>query len=245
MLIENPPDYGVLGLWATRPCDNPPDKLNPRHCPLWQLPWMRSFLEATRAELLNFAQCTLDSEFQKYTTLAITPRWLEIGGAHEHGPLSAFCDRACGCAGKHAQRATGRDGDGGYHSRLAAAYPRGMKLAIGQAVLLLLQQQQPPAPVDFRRACGICAQQPAPVDAAARAQAVGQLERSLTSSKADEHCDPKKAGGGASAPAAGVKDGSKGPSKSGQMRISMWLMPGAQSGHESGKKRKVCPSVQQ
>ena len=112
-----------------------------------------------------------------------------------------------------------------------------MKLAIAQAVLRLLQEQQPPAPVDFRRACGICAQQPAPVDAAARAQAVGQLERSLTSSKADEHCDPKKAGGGASAP--------KGPSKSGQAKISMWLMPGAQSGHESGKKRKVCPSVQQ
>ena len=66
VLIENPPDYASPGLWCTdrRTGEHQPRQMfeeQHRHCPLWQLPWMRAFEEATRAEKLDFAQCQFGS----------------------------------------------------------------------------------------------------------------------------------------------------------------------------------------
>jgi hypothetical protein len=70
VLIENPPDYSEFGLWAS---DRATGEIRReyrfeeqhRHCPLWRLPWVRKFLEATGARLLDFAQCQLQGDYQK------------------------------------------------------------------------------------------------------------------------------------------------------------------------------------
>ena len=66
VLIENPPDYGAFGLWATNPRTGQRDEANPyaqqrlqpRHAPIWMMPWMRAFLRATGCTLMDFAECT-------------------------------------------------------------------------------------------------------------------------------------------------------------------------------------------
>ena len=89
VIIENPPDYADLNaLWASDPRSG--NRLEKRHCPLWHLSWVKSFAALTGAKYLHFAQCQLGSDFQKYTTLLVTPRWLERASAL----LQAFGDES-------------------------------------------------------------------------------------------------------------------------------------------------------
>ena len=62
VLLENPPDYSAFGLWCTSPQTGKRQEMyftegQERHCPLWALPWVQAFIQATQARMLNFAQC--------------------------------------------------------------------------------------------------------------------------------------------------------------------------------------------
>jgi hypothetical protein len=72
---------------------------------------VQAFIQATQARLLNFAQCQLSADFQKYTTLLVTQRWMMAAGK----ALSAFDNNPCRCMGKHRLQATGRDEQGNYY----------------------------------------------------------------------------------------------------------------------------------
>ena len=136
VMIENPPDKGELGLWATNQYTGELDdswyQRHPefkRHAPLWLTPWYKAFAMATHATFLNFAQCTFLSEFQKYTTLAVTPGWRRDADRD----MSAFDDRPCRCQQRHTKSAHGRRPDGTYISAEAARYPEGMNAQIAKA----------------------------------------------------------------------------------------------------------------
>ena len=140
VLIENPPDYAAPGLWCTdrRTGEHQFRHMfeeQQRHCPLWQMPWMRAFEEATCSQKLDFAQCQFGSDFQKYTTLLVTPEWRRVAAKC----FDQLDGAACRCAQPHEQRATGRGLDGGYLSRHAAAYPMQMKALLARAVVMLLE----------------------------------------------------------------------------------------------------------
>ena len=129
VFIENPPDRGVLGLWASSPKEH---ELHPHmklHAPLWCMPWIKKFLELSGAKLLNFAQCQLGGLFQKYTTLLLTADWVRNAPA-----LSVFDDVRCTCAGRHKRQAHGRNPDGSYVSREAARYPEEMNKSLARAL---------------------------------------------------------------------------------------------------------------
>ena len=139
VLIENPPDRGELGLWSSKPRTGERDAScydrHPefkRHAPLWLTPWWLAFMKATGSRYRNFAQCLFKSEFQKYTTLGITPIWL-----HDATELGAFDGRACECVGRHRKSAYGRNEDGSYVSAEAARYPYEMNRQIARAIISL------------------------------------------------------------------------------------------------------------
>ena len=60
VLIENPPDYAVWGLWSTDPVTGISGmnerRREPRHCPLWHLPWVQLLISFTGARELNFVR---------------------------------------------------------------------------------------------------------------------------------------------------------------------------------------------
>ena len=143
VLIENPPDYGAYGeLWAVNPRTGKDDealrnlKFNGDHCPLWKTDWAEAFLAATKSRKFSFAQCQFGSAYQKYTVLAATLRWAQLGPSG-HTPFECFHGRYCRCRGAHEKRAIGVDAHGRYVSEAAAWYPREMNLAIARAVRAL------------------------------------------------------------------------------------------------------------
>ena len=64
----------------------------------------------------------MSADFQKYTTLLVTQRWMMAACK----ALSAFDNNPCRCMGKHRLQATGRDEQGNYLSARAAKYPTEM-----------------------------------------------------------------------------------------------------------------------
>ena len=135
VLIENPPDYGAYGeLWAVNPRTGKDDealrnlKFNGDHCPLWKTDWAEAFLAATKSRKFSFAQCQFGSAYQKYTVLAATLRWAQLGPSG-HTPFECFHGRYCRRRGAHEKRAIGVDAHGRYVSEAAAWYPREMNLA--------------------------------------------------------------------------------------------------------------------
>ena len=174
VLLENPPDYSAFGLWCTsQQTGERQEKYftegQERHCPLWALPWVQAFIEATQARMLHFAQCQFSADFQKYTTLLVTQRWMMAAGK----ALSAFDNNPCRCMGKHRLQATGRDEQGNYLSARAAKYPTEMVIKIAQALLDLLAANLPPP--SFAVMIGASTVQLPPVDLDSRQAEVIRL----------------------------------------------------------------------
>ena len=191
VLIENPPDYAKPGLWSRHYSSG--SRQEERHCPLWELPWVVEFLEATGSELLHFAQCAHGSDFQKYSTLACSPRWRRV--AKES--FDAFDQVPCTCERAHRDVASGWNANGSYHSKAAAAYPLGMKAYIVQAVISLLESQRPHQPLNSNLARALGMVQPPvvpPPDTQARVQRLESLHRNLTSAEAMAVCEVCDAG---------------------------------------------------
>ena len=198
VMIENPPDYSAFGLWCTSQRTGEREEKyftesQERHCPLWALPWVQAFMEAMQARLLHFAQCRLngggDADFQKYTTLFVTPRWMMAAGK----ALSTFDNNPCRCLGKHRRQATGRDEQGNYLSARAAQYPTEMVIKIAQALLDLLAANSPPP--SFAAMIGASPVQLPPVDLGSRqAEVIRLLNPQLHSIGARRACSAKTAG---------------------------------------------------
>ena len=90
------------------------------HGPLWMRPDIQKLQADTGAKQIDLAQCMLGSSFQKYTTLLVS------ADIYDYLKLHLSCACKCLHEDKHPDVATGRDEDGGYHSRKAAAYPERM-----------------------------------------------------------------------------------------------------------------------
>ena len=182
VFIENPPDRGELGLWASSPSTGLPDatrhERHPqmlKHAPLWRMPWIKKFLTLSGAKLLNFAQCQLGSAFQKYTTLLFTADWVK------HAPaLKAFDDVRCTCVTRHKRQAHGRNPDGSYVSRDAARYPEEMNKCLAKGLYELAR-----------------ARLQAPLDAGVREERVRNMKllwRQLDSQETKRACEAATAG---------------------------------------------------
>lgn len=137
-LIENPPDYGTFGLWATNPRTGEPcawrrrTLLEPRHCPLWLTPWAIMFVRCVAdSRFYDFAQCTLGSCYEKYTRLLATPGFPQLAPS----PMATFDGRRCTCESAHARQAIGKD------AAAAATYPRQMNVMIARAVLQIIEKR--------------------------------------------------------------------------------------------------------
>ena len=104
-IIENPPD---------RSKENSPLYLHRRHCPLWHLPDVIQFRKATGSEMISFPQCAFGADYQKFTSLLISP-----GLAPSLRPLSSLtCTHA-----QHRAIAGGDRRHGQFTSYRSAAYP--------------------------------------------------------------------------------------------------------------------------
>ena len=139
-LIENPPDYGVYGLWTKDPKSDGSgtdsawrkEKLfEPRHCPLWYTPWASAFIRCAEARLFNFAQCQLQSEYEKYTTFAVTYGWALLS----RDLMAPFDNNRCTCARPHAKQARGKD------AAAAATYPLPMNMAIARCMIRIVEMR--------------------------------------------------------------------------------------------------------
>ena len=189
VLIENPPDYGAYGeLWAVNPRTGKDDealrnlKFNGDHCPLWKTDWAEAFVAATKSRKFSFAQCQFGSAYQKYTVLAATLRWAQLGPSG-HTPFECFHGRYCRCRGAHEKRAIGVDAHGRYVSEAAAWYPREMNLAIARAVRALA-----------KTAVESGGGPRSSVDRAARVDALRDTWALLRSEETARSCNPHTAG---------------------------------------------------
>ena len=118
--IENPADRGD----ATSPAYW---KLYDDHAPLWMHQHVSSALGDAHAVLRTFAQCSFDSPFQKWTTIAHPPSIsTEFGFLDEHA-----CHHG---RSLHLARAHGLAPDGYSISAASAAYPPAMNRALARAI---------------------------------------------------------------------------------------------------------------
>ena len=95
---------------------------------------VKSFSERLRCGFITFAQCMIGGDFQKYTTLLVSPG------------MSTHVDALSGlkCIHKsHARRAGGDKVDGRWVSAEAAAYPAELNLFFAQAFARLVSSHAP------------------------------------------------------------------------------------------------------
>lgn len=206
VLIENPPDYADdQGLWTTNPYTGERGvkgeqggagdrwrQLERQHCPLWKCPWMVAFIKATGGgALLDFAQCIFDADFQKYTSLYVTPHWREAAPQ----AFSRFDGHPCRCKQPHKRQATGRREDGSYESEDAATYPREMNITLANAVHEMLDRRR--EMVSFGTMIGATREPLPPPDAAEKERRAAAIEPFLAmvhTVEATRACDPHFAG---------------------------------------------------
>ena len=194
VIIENPIDYGdertLERLSSTPPSSEGLAREQcERHCPLWSIPWVGSFMRFTDAEFVTFDQCTLGSPYRKPTTLAVTP------GLYDAIRYD-FGGRRCCCRGKHAKRTIGRDGFE-YRSAAAAAYPPAMNALLAKALAGLTARRLPPQPYD--RSLGILRTGPLSAEDLAARRSADDMYRTLfyndlRSDEAERCCDPDTEG---------------------------------------------------
>ena len=104
-IVENPPD---------RSNRDTPYFLHSRHCPIRRVPDFVTLRQVTGSDLITFPQCAFGADYQKYTSLLVSPGLLPA--------LRPLASLAC----KHTQhRATAGGGrvDGNFTSPRSAAYP--------------------------------------------------------------------------------------------------------------------------
>jgi hypothetical protein len=89
-------------------------------------------LKCAEARLYNFAQCQCGSEYEKYTTLAATSGWAQLGREQ----MAVFDNKRCLCTRPHAKTARGKD------AAAAATYPKEMNLAVARCVLRIVEARR-------------------------------------------------------------------------------------------------------
>ena len=118
--IENPADRGDASSPAYW-------KLHRDHAPLWLHQHVSTALSDAHAVLRTFAQCSFDSPFQKWTTVAHPPSIsAEFGFLDQHA-----CHHG---RSLHLARAHGLAPDGHSLSAASAAYPPAMNRALARAI---------------------------------------------------------------------------------------------------------------
>ena len=115
--------------------ENPADRssadsllfVHSNHGSLWRTSWVSKLLEYASARTVTFAMCSLGSPYQKYTTIAYTPAL--------HRALGPLATQSCSHPpGTHELRAGGREADGSWASRGAAAYPPALNIILADAL---------------------------------------------------------------------------------------------------------------
>ena len=118
--------------------ENPADRANPaepilydkafsRHGPLWLMPAVQAFKKKSGAKLTTFAQCRFGGDFQKYTSLLVTPSLFK--------PLQSLDRMMCNHAdGTHSRQANGRLQNGKWISADASAWPAELNEKLASAV---------------------------------------------------------------------------------------------------------------